>query len=166
MYLRSGYFAVFISPQDVWGTQIIQTDHGREFVNKLMDQLVTFFPNMQFIHGRPRHSQSQGSVEAAIKTVQNRLFAMVKETGRKDCSNLVDAVQHAMNTTVHSATRKTPYELVFDRQAWPQTFPGVDASRLVWEETELEALIEAEEDNGKYSAYIIPLPGLTVLGAC
>ena len=43
LYLRLGYFAVFVCPQDVWA-------------------------------------------------------AMVKETGQKDWYNLLDAVQHAMNT--------------------------------------------------------------------
>ena len=56
---------------------MFQRDDGRESVNQLLDELVTTFPNMQFIIGCPRHPLSQGSVEAVNKTVEHKLHAMM-----------------------------------------------------------------------------------------
>lgn len=76
---------------------ILQHDNGREFVNEPIAQLAAMYPNMQFIRGRPRHSQTQGSVESANKTVERKLAAMMHDTGRSDWYNMLDAVQHSMN---------------------------------------------------------------------
>ena len=35
---------------------ILQSDNGREFVNKIIDSLVNTWPNFKMVHGKPRHS--------------------------------------------------------------------------------------------------------------
>lgn len=119
---------------------IVQTDNGQEFVNDLLNELATYFPEMQFIRGRPRHSQSQGSVEALDKTVEHKLHAMLRDTGRKDWYNL-DAVQHAINTQVHGATKKSPYDLVFACKPRPALFPGLP-NLLVLDEEDIQQYID------------------------
>jgi hypothetical protein len=42
---------------------ILQSDNGREFVNKILQNLADMCPGMKLVHGKLRHSQSQGSVE-------------------------------------------------------------------------------------------------------
>ncbi|XP_025262931.1 KRAB-A domain-containing protein 2-like [Camponotus floridanus] len=42
---------------------ILQSDNGREFVNKIIKSLADMWPGMKLVNGKPRHSQSQGSVE-------------------------------------------------------------------------------------------------------
>ena len=45
---------------------IIHSDNGKEFVNKLIEDVVSTWPgHVQLISGRPRHPQSQGLVEHA-----------------------------------------------------------------------------------------------------
>ena len=46
-------FCVFGSPN------ILQSDNGREFSNKVMEELVRMWPGCKIVHGKPRHSQSQ-----------------------------------------------------------------------------------------------------------
>jgi len=41
----------------------LQSDNGREFANKIIQNLADIWPGMKLVHGKPRHSQSQGSVE-------------------------------------------------------------------------------------------------------
>ena len=57
---------------------ILQSDNGKEFDNNLL--LVTLnqlWPSTKIIHGKPRHPQSQGSVESANKRVENILTSLL-----------------------------------------------------------------------------------------
>ena len=42
---------------------ILQSDNGREFANQLVEEITKLWPECKMVHGKPRHSQSQGSVE-------------------------------------------------------------------------------------------------------
>lgn len=61
-------FCIFGEPN------ILQSDNGRVFVNHMVEQLRTIWPGLQIVHGKPRHSQSQGSVERANQDIQNMLM--------------------------------------------------------------------------------------------
>jgi len=43
---------------------ILQSDNGREFVNKIINDLKTMWPTLKIVHGKPCHSLSQSSVES------------------------------------------------------------------------------------------------------
>lgn len=49
---------------------ILQMDNGREFVAKFIEELKKIWTDMIIVHGKPRHPQSQGSVERANADVQ------------------------------------------------------------------------------------------------
>jgi hypothetical protein len=38
---------------------ILQSDNGREFVNRVVNEVLKLWPGCKFVHGRPRHPQSQ-----------------------------------------------------------------------------------------------------------
>ena len=42
--------------------EILQSDNGREFVVKVIQELAMMWKDVKLIHGRDRHTQSQGSV--------------------------------------------------------------------------------------------------------
>ena len=46
-------FCLFGAPK------ILQSDNGREFANKVVNELTKRWPGMKIVHGKPRHSQSQ-----------------------------------------------------------------------------------------------------------
>jgi len=52
---------------------ILQPDNGREFVNSVINELHIMWNEVKIVHGKPRHSQSQGSVERANRDVQEML---------------------------------------------------------------------------------------------
>ncbi|XP_060847875.1 KRAB-A domain-containing protein 2-like [Rhopalosiphum padi] len=54
---------------------ILQSDNGREFVNSVINELHIMWNEVKIVHGKPRHSQSQGSVERANRDVQEMLAA-------------------------------------------------------------------------------------------
>lgn len=57
-------FAIFGAPR------IFHSDNGREFANKVIKELVSKWPECKIVHGKPRHSQSQGSVERANRDIE------------------------------------------------------------------------------------------------
>jgi hypothetical protein len=121
-------FALRTIWSDIGAPSIIQTDNGREFsgldqqaypltpVDNLEDVVKTIgqmCPGMKVVHGRPRHSQSQGSVERLNQVVQSRLFKCLQQHGSAYWPVFVPYVQWILNSTWHKGVKSTPYELVF-----------------------------------------------------
>lgn len=57
-------FAIFGAPR------LLHSDNGKEFANWLVKELVQRWPECHIVHGKPRHSQSQGSVERANQDIE------------------------------------------------------------------------------------------------
>jgi len=62
---------------------ILQSDNGRKFANKIIQNLADMWPGMKLVHGKSRHSQSQGSVERSNQDVRDMLVAWMSDTTRK-----------------------------------------------------------------------------------
>ena len=65
---------------------ILQSDNGREFCNKMIESLQYMWPELKIVHGKPRHSQSQGRVERANQDVENMPTTWVQQNGTKKLS--------------------------------------------------------------------------------
>ena len=66
--------------------RILHTDNGREFANQLMKSLLEYWPGCKLVHGKPRHSQSQGSVERANRDLEVQTFSKI---GVFQCCKLI-----------------------------------------------------------------------------
>lgn len=58
---------------------VLQSDNGREFVNHIIHEMVAKWPSCKIINGRPRHTQSQGSVERSNQDVENMFKAWLRD---------------------------------------------------------------------------------------
>ena len=59
---------------------ILQSNNGRELKNEtIRSALKQMWPELSIVHGKPRHSQSQGSVERANQDIQNMLITWMRE---------------------------------------------------------------------------------------
>lgn len=81
---------------------ILQTDNGEEFVNAIIDKLHKDWPEVKIIHGKPRHKQSQGSVERANRDVEEMLSAWLEEKKTTNWSLGLKFVQFKKNRAYHS----------------------------------------------------------------
>lgn len=67
----------------IWASVILQSDNDREFIESSVEKLKDIWPAIRFVHGKSRHSQSQGSVERAKQDIQNMLSAWLYENSPK-----------------------------------------------------------------------------------
>ena len=120
---------------------ILQSDNGREFhkvagvgpvtpleddsLTQIITELAQLWPESKLVHGRARHSQSQGGVERLNQTVQRRLAAWMKDTSSRKWATVgIKLVQWTINTSFTKSIKKVPYELAFGQS------PGCGISQL------------------------------------
>ena len=98
--------------------RILQCDNGREFDNKLMKQLEEQWAGLKLVHGRPRHPQSQGSVERANAEVSKKLQSWRRDNGgSSNWAYGLKFVQFQINSTYHSKIEMTPCEAMYGETA-------------------------------------------------
>ena len=72
-FLYYNVFTIFGPPT------ILHSDNGKEFVAKLIKQLVALWPGLKIINGRPRYPQSQGLIERGNATLQSKLSKWMED---------------------------------------------------------------------------------------
>jgi hypothetical protein len=142
---------------------LIHTDGGKEFVNKLLDELCEML-NVQHSKTTPYHPQCNSQVEVFNKTVKKYLASYVDET-TLNWDEFLPALMLAYNTSYHSTIATTPFELLFgvrprlpslpapeiQRQNYGESFP---AERLqLLQHARQVACQHAEQQGIKYKDY-------------
>ena len=84
------------------------------------------WPECKMVHGKPRHSQSQGSVERANRDIEAILACWMKDNNSTQWSQGLRFVQWKKNTRFHSGIGRTPYEAMYGQKARL----GVDANSV------------------------------------
>ncbi|XP_024887655.1 KRAB-A domain-containing protein 2-like, partial [Temnothorax curvispinosus] len=92
---------------------ILQSDNGREFVNKVIEEFKVLWPQLHIVHGRPRHPQSQGSVERANQDVENMLRAWMTDNHSTSWATGCYFVQWQKNNSLHRVIGRSPFKAVF-----------------------------------------------------
>lgn len=120
------YIYIFSAPK------IILTDKAPNFVSKLMEAFERVF-KIQCMKTTAFHPQSDGSLERAHGFVKDILRTNMNETNSQWDRNLKQ-IAMAYNTTVHSTTKFTPFELTFGHRA---TMPSAIASTSKFSQCEV-----------------------------
>jgi hypothetical protein len=63
---------------------ILHSKNGREFVNSIIIEFHSMWPDIKIVHGKPRYSQSQGSVERVNHDVEDMLATWMAQNKSKD----------------------------------------------------------------------------------
>lgn len=104
-------FCIFGAPS------ILQSDNGREFVNQIIEELKIMWPGLLIVHGKPRHSQSQGSVERANQDMQNMLMTWTATNKCTKWSEGLRFIQFMKNRAYHAGIKRAPYAAMFGTDA-------------------------------------------------
>ncbi|XP_043473980.1 KRAB-A domain-containing protein 2-like [Leptopilina heterotoma] len=92
---------------------ILHSDNGREFVNSVIKELATLWLELKLVNGKPRHSQSQGSVERANQDIEKMLASWMLDNKTTKWSNGLRYVQFMKNRAFHSGIKQSPYRAMF-----------------------------------------------------
>lgn len=92
---------------------ILLSVNGREFESKIITELCLMWDVVKFVHGKPRQSQTQGSIETANQDIQNLLRAWMYENNTKKWADGLYFVQFTKNTAYHEGIKQSPYEAMF-----------------------------------------------------
>ena len=84
------------------------------------------WPECKMVHGKPRHSQSQGWVERANRDIEAILACWMKDNNSTQWSQGLRFVQWKKNIRFHSGIGRTPYEAMYGQKARL----GVDATSV------------------------------------
>ena len=93
--------------------QILQSDNGSEFTASVIVELKLLWPDLLIVYGKPRHPQSQGSVERLNCDVKDMLIAWLGDNKTSDWPVGLKFVQFSKNTSHHSGIKQTPYNAIF-----------------------------------------------------
>ena len=92
---------------------ILQSDNGSEFTAQVITELKELWPQLIMVHGKPRHPQSQGSVERANGDIKDMLVAWMCDNNTQDWSVGLKFVQQQKNCAHHAGINQTPYKAMF-----------------------------------------------------
>ena len=84
-----------------------------QFMLDVIKDIKSLWPESIVVHGRARHSESQGSVERLNRDVNKMLGLWCEQNNTTSWSVGRLFVQWQYNTKYHSAIKQTPYRLVF-----------------------------------------------------
>ncbi|XP_045511256.1 KRAB-A domain-containing protein 2-like [Colias croceus] len=126
---------------------ILQSDNGREFANKVVKEVCAMWPELKIVHGKPRHSQSQGSVERANQDVEKMLCTWLESNKTTKWSEGIRFIQFMKNRAYHAGINRSPYEAMFGCK------PKVGLNNLPKDvivelstEEELESILKEDEN--------------------
>ncbi|CAG2209913.1 KRAB-A domain-containing protein 2 [Mytilus edulis] len=92
---------------------ILQSDNGREFTANVITELKLLWPELKLVHGRPRHPQSQGSVERANADIKSMMIFWTHENNNTHWSEGLRFVQFHKNRSHHRTIDQSPYKALF-----------------------------------------------------
>ena len=140
---------------------ILQSDNGSEFTAEVIKELKIVWPRLVMVNGKPRHLQSQGSVERANGDIKDMLVVWMGDNETNDWSVGLKFVQFQKNSSLHSGIQRSPYAAMFGCEAkvglTSSSLPIELVERMQSEDDLLSALSTSQEpvpsDN--------PMPTLT-----
>jgi transposase InsO family protein len=97
-----------------YGTpRILQTDQGANFISDVFRNTCKIL-KIKKVQSTAFYPESQGSIERSHRVLAEYLRHYVNK-GQTNCDEWVPFATYVYNTTVHSATGFTPFELLFGR---------------------------------------------------
>ena len=116
------------------------TDQGREFANKMSDELYTLM-EMKHQTTSARHPQCNSQVERFNQTIAKYLNSFVNST-TLDWELYLAPLMLCYNTSFHRSIQNTPYFLTYGMEPRLPAFPGPDMRRVFYGESSASDLYQ------------------------
>ena len=84
-----------------------------EFVNSVITELSALWDGLKIVNGKPRHSQSQGSVERANRDIENILMTWLQSNSTTHWGDGLRFIQVIKNRAYHEGIKCSSYEAMF-----------------------------------------------------
>ena len=107
---------------------IIHTDQGKEFINKIAEELYQKL-DIKATNTAPAHPQCNSQAEVFNKTLAKYMKNVVDET-TLDWEQYLPALMFSYNTSYHSTTKSSPFELLYGMKPRLPAFPGPEMERI------------------------------------
>ena len=92
---------------------VLQSDDGRKFVNSVITELSAMLDGLKIVHGKPRHSQSQRSVERANRYIEDVIMTWLQSNSTSHWGDGLRFIQVMKNKTYHEGIKFSSYEAMF-----------------------------------------------------
>ena len=96
---------------------ILQSDNGSEFTAQIIAELKELWPDLILVHGKPRHPQSQGSVERANCDIKDMSVAWLGDNDTTDWTIGLKFVQFQKNASHHSGIKCSSFAALLGADA-------------------------------------------------
>ena len=107
LHIYLDIFSIFGAPS------ILQSDNGTEFVNSVNIELSAMWDGLKIVHGKPRYSQSQGSVERANKDIEDMLMTWLQSNSTTYWDDDLRFIQVMKNRAYQDGIKCSSYEAMF-----------------------------------------------------
>ena len=128
--------------------QVVQSDDGRKFVNSVITELSAMWDGLKIVHGKARHSQSQGSVERVNRNIEDMLMTWLQSNSTTHWDDGLRFIQVMKNRAYHKGIKCLPYEAMFGQPMKvglkTLNLPD-DAIDDIFAEKELEKIISGQD---------------------
>lgn len=92
---------------------ILQMDNGGEFKNKVVRSLAKKFNGLEIVHGSPKASQSQGSVERNNREINKMVTTWMTDNATKNWSKGLRCIQGQQNRALNTGIGRSPHETMY-----------------------------------------------------
>ena len=94
-------------------------------MNSVITELSAMWDSLKIVHGKPRHSQSQGSVERANRDIEDMLMTWLQSNSTIHWGDGLQFIEVMKNRAYREGIKYSPYEAMFG-----QPNVGLKASNL------------------------------------
>jgi hypothetical protein len=94
----------------------LHSENGREFVNNVITEFTALCPKLKIVLGKPRHSQSRGSIERANQDVERILASWITDNKSTNWSiglKFFQFIGYKLYRAHHAGINMTPYKAMF-----------------------------------------------------
>ena len=139
----------------------IERENSDRGCTRSTENLVKLWPECVIVNGRPRHPESQGSIERSNHDIEHMLQGWMFDNDSKQWTVGLPFVQWQKNSLHHRTIGRSPYRALFgfeSKLGFASTSIPLSIAKELQREEELEDLLATENEMGIQVMDVEPSP--------